>query len=211
MNKIKFVLGAGIVVLAGALWFLYRRYVNEAGALAKCNASQACVTNQNQANDVKMSIVSVAQSDSFYNIKAEYPQFEGADVAFNKKIVDTVNGQIAAFKKEAKDNFDARNATMPAGQAKLENPEQPFEFIASWTPAQFDTRYESFMIDVYYFSGGAHGIDQIFAFNYDLQNKKEITVADFLGSAANWINWRHWRGGRQHRNCNRMDCRLTLR
>jgi hypothetical protein len=136
-------------------------------------------------NVVRMSVVTISQTDDFYNIQAEYPQFEGADPGFNQKIADTVNGQINAFKKEAKDNFDARNSTLPAGQSSLANPAEPFDFIAAVTPAQYGPDYESFMIDIYYFSGGAHGIDQIFAFNYDLKNKKEIKITDFLGSAEN--------------------------
>ena len=73
---------------------------------------------------------------------------------------------------------------MPPGQAPLVNPEEPFDFIATPTLAQISPAYVSFIIDIYYFSGGAHGIDQIFAFNYDLKNKKEITITDFAGGQA---------------------------
>jgi len=149
-------------------------------------AKNVAIQNAMPANAVKMSVVTVAQSDNFYNIRAEYPQFNDADPGFNQKIAATVNNQIEAFKKEAKDNFDARNATLPDGQSPLANPAEPFEFVAAPTWAQFGPDYESFMIDVYYFSGGAHGIDQIFAFNYDLKNKKEIAIGDFLGSADNF-------------------------
>ena len=171
-----------VVILAAVLWSSYQNNAKSAGSSAK-----TAVTGIGPAispNVVPMSVVSVTQSDGFYNIQAEYPQFSGVDPAFNKKISSLINDQIKSFQKESKDNFDARNATMPAGQKPLKSPEQPFDFIASMTPAQFSPAYVSFMIDIYYFSGGANGIDQIFAFNYDLKNKKEISITDFAGSQA---------------------------
>lgn len=183
-NKIVFILAAGVIFLAALSAFLYSRYAKLLADADQAKNNQACsIASETQADGVRMSIVSISQSDGFYNIQAEYPQFEGADPAFNQKISSLINGEIENFKKEAKDNFDSRNATMPAGEPVLQSPEQPFDFIATWTPAQFNSRYLSFMIDVYYFSGGAHGADQISAFNYDLKNKKEITISDFLGSA----------------------------
>jgi len=37
-------------------------------------------------------------------------------------------------------------------------------------------------IKIYYFSGGAHGIEKIHAFNYDIIKKKKIRIKDFLDS-----------------------------
>jgi hypothetical protein len=178
-NKAVFVLLLAVAGLAIAAVYLYQKNAKLAQDLA-----QTIAQNQAPANGVKMAMVNVAQSDDFYNIRAEYPQIDSADPAFNQKIASTVNGLIDSFKKEAKENFDARNATMPAGQQKLQKPEQPFDFIAFWTPGQIGPRYASFIIDVYYFSGGAHGINRLFAFNYDLQNKKEVSIIDLIGGQA---------------------------
>jgi hypothetical protein len=183
-NKyINLFLALGVIGLAILSAVLYERYAELSAVVNRGNADQTCL-NAAQADTVRMSVVTVSQSDGFYNIKAEYPQFDCVDPVFNQKISGLVNGKIDSFKKEAKDNFDARNATMPAGQPAMQNPEQPFDFIATMTSAQLSPRYESFMIDIYYFSGGAHGIDQVYAFNYDLANKKEIAIGDFLGSPA---------------------------
>jgi len=70
------------------------------------------------------------QSDSFYNIRAEYPQFKEAGSAFNGKIKTLITERIDAFKQEAKDNWNARNATLGPGEEFLANPPQPFDFIA---------------------------------------------------------------------------------
>jgi hypothetical protein len=180
-NKNIFILVLAAAVLAGLSAFLCWQNGRVAVGPEGTDIEQVSSTVRN--GGVKMSVVSASQSDNFYNIQAEYPQFDDADPAFNQKIADLVKGQIENFKKEAKDNFDARNATMPEGEPILQEPEQPFDFIATWTQDRSGASYLSFVFDIYYFSGGAHGIDQIFAFNYDLENKKEITISDFLGSA----------------------------
>ncbi|MFA6376190.1 MAG: DUF4163 domain-containing protein [Candidatus Paceibacterota bacterium] len=183
-NKINLVLGAVAVALVAVVAVLGWQN-NELATIVKSGGGGTCPLGAAGMEGLRMNIVTVAHSDEFYNIKAEYPQFAGADAVFNGKIAAAVNGQIEAFKKEAKDNFDARNATLPAGQVAKPNPDEPFDFVAVWTPGQFGPRVASFMLDIYYFSGGAHGQDQIFAFNYDLQNQKEILMGDFLGGQAN--------------------------
>ncbi|MFA5747324.1 MAG: DUF3298 and DUF4163 domain-containing protein [Candidatus Paceibacterota bacterium] len=177
-NKNIFILASAVVALAGLAAFLY--WQNGRPETVPVHIEQPSSTVQTGGE--RMSVVPASQSDNFYSIQAEYPQFEDADPAFNQKIADLVKGQIENFKKEAKENFNARNATMPKGEPVLQEPEQPFDFIATWTQDQSSPGYLSFVFDIYYFSGGAHGIDQIFAFNYDLANKKEIIISDLLGS-----------------------------
>lgn len=141
-------------------------------------------TNNN--NSVSMSVASVNQSDSFFNIKAEYPQFNisGAEV-FNKKVADLINGRISDFKKNSQDNWTARRATATSDNPIPENPEQPFDFIETWKPAQLNNKYLSFYVDMYYFEGGAHGAEEIGAFNYDVAENKEIGIFDFVGGQEN--------------------------
>ena len=108
-NKITWFLALVVVILAAALWFSYHNVAKPA-----VNGAKPAATGIGPAispNTVPMSVVSVTQSDSFYDIQAEYPQFTGIDPAFNQKISSLVTSQIDSFKKEAKDNFDARNAT----------------------------------------------------------------------------------------------------
>lgn len=140
--------------------------------------------NTNNTSTVPMSVNSVNLLDSFFNIKAEYPQFQirGVD-ALNKKISDLIDNKIASFKKDSQDNWNARRATATPDNPVPENPEQPFDFIATWTPTQINDQYLSFYINIYNFTGGAHGAGEIDTFNYDIKNKKEITIMDFLGNS----------------------------
>ncbi len=134
-------------------------------------------------SSLPMNVQSVWKSDNFFHIEAEYPQFEMAATDFNQKISDLIAGKISNFEKESRDNWKARLKTLPAGEPVPENPETPFVFIASWQPTQLNNKYLSFVIKVYYFTGGAHGNEEIYAFNYDMAKKKEIHIDDFLGSS----------------------------
>ena len=133
-----------------------------------------------EENGLQVSVISISQTDSFYNIQVEYPQFEEVDAAFNKEISDLILGEIDSFKKEAKDNWNARNATLETPAA---NPPSPFDFIASWEPTQINKEYISFSVNIYYFVGGAHGVTEVDAFNYDVKKKADITINDFLGNS----------------------------
>jgi Deacetylase PdaC/Protein of unknown function (DUF3298) len=135
-----------------------------------------------------MSVLSVHQNDGFYNIQAEYPQFVSADDSFNKKISDLVTSEIETFKKDAKDNYEARRETAPAGSPLPETPDQPFDFIAEWQPSQINGDYISFVLNIYYFVGGAHGANEIHAFNYDVKKRKEITMLDFFNSSQDSLD-----------------------
>ena len=131
---------------------------------------------------LEMSVSSISQTDNFYNIQVEYPQFGNIAAAFNNHVSSLITGEIVTFKKNAKDNWDARIATTPPSQTIPENPAAPFDFIVNWKPIQLNQEYLSFVINIYYFSGGAHGLDEVYAFNYDIMQKKEITINDFLGN-----------------------------
>jgi hypothetical protein len=141
-----------------------------------------------EVQGASMSVASVHQKDAFYNIQAEYPQFASADADFSKSIADLINSKIETFKKEAKENYEARVATAPEESPLPETPTQPFDFIAEWKPAQINGDYISFVINLYYFVGGAHGANEIYAFNYDVKEQKQISILDFLNSSQDSLD-----------------------
>ncbi|GAF79280.1 unnamed protein product, partial [marine sediment metagenome] len=130
-------------------------------------------------SSLPVNIESIQESDSFLSVQAEYPQFQTADPNFNQEIATLISGKIDSFKKESLDNWKARLDTMPADEPVPKNPEQPFEFIVSWQAAQLNNEYLSLLIKIYYFTGGAHGNEEIQAFNYDIVKKKKIGIEDF--------------------------------
>ena len=134
-------------------------------------------------SSLPVTIQSIRESDSFFYVQAEYPEFETAGTDFNQEIAVLISDKIDGFKKESLDNWKSRLDTIPAGKPAPENPEQPFVFLASWQSAQLNTQYLSLVIKIYYFSGGAHGNEEIHTFNYDMLQKKKIRINDFFDSS----------------------------
>ena len=167
-----------IIIIAGvAVWLFGNK---------KPAGEENLITQEIEKNQggVLASTSTISQIDTFYNIKANYPQFTKVDPAFNQKIADLITGKIDTFKKDAKETWDARNATLLPGEEFSANPSEPFDFIADWEGMQINGKYISFVITMYYFSGGAHGINEASAFNYDVIKQKAISIGDFLGNSA---------------------------
>lgn len=133
-------------------------------------------------SSLPVNIESIQESDSFFSIHTEYPEFPAADPDFNQEIATLISGKIDSFKKESLDSWKARLDAMPGDKPVPKGPEQPFEFIASWDSAQLNNTYLSLLIKIYYFTGGAHGNEEIHAFNYDIVKKKKIGIEDFFVS-----------------------------
>jgi len=144
---------------------------------AKIDAQQLII------NSLPMNICSVIKSDKLFHIEVEYPQFETAATSFNQTIANLISNKVDGFKKESLDNWKTKLETLSPNQKVPSNPEVPFEFIASWQPTQLNNKYLSFVIKIYYFTGGAHGNEEIYAFNYGMLAKKEININDFLDSS----------------------------
>ena len=157
-------------------------------AFTVCNLSNSLLTHAAQKlpaeeNSLAMSISFIHQIDDFYEIQVEYPQFNGADNTFNQKVSGLITDKIETFKKEVRDNYEARRTTALPENPLPEIPDLPMPFICSWKPTQLNNHYLSFVIHLYYFTGGAHGVSEVYAFNYDLKKRKEITILDFLNTS----------------------------
>ena len=164
MKKKYLSLAAAILALASIVWFCgFREAPAEEGVL--------------------ISVKTISEKDGFFNIQAGYPQFTDVSASFNDKISDLIADRISLFKESSENNWNARKATALPGEIIPEVPEVPFDFIAEWKPVQINEKYLSFAIDIYYFSGGAHGTSETVTFNYDISQKKEITIEDFLGNS----------------------------
>ncbi len=162
-----------LILSVSAMWLL-----SIMGLLAgEANGKQPTVSS------LPVTIQSIRESDSFFYVQAEYPEFETAGTDFNQEIATLISGKINSFKEESRDNWKARLDTMPADKPLPKGPQQPFEFLASWDSAQLNNTYLSLVIKIYYFSGGAHGNEEIHAFNYDMVKKKKIEIKDFFDSA----------------------------
>lgn len=136
---------------------------------------------------VQVQTLSINQKDNTFDITAQYPQFSNINRSFNLKIENLVTNQIEEFKKNSQDNLQAFEDTATP-EEKKNNPWVPFVFDCGWAQTRIDDNYISFKLDVYSFAGGAHGINQTFAFNYNVKNQQEITIKDLLGNSQDNLN-----------------------
>ncbi|MCK9578400.1 DUF3298 and DUF4163 domain-containing protein [bacterium] len=127
-----------------------------------------------------ITVSTISQSDEIFNINAQYPQFSLVNPSFNKKISDLINTRLSEFKKSSQENLKAMKETITVGEPM---PDWKFYFKADWEPAQINKDYISVVVNVYSFSGGAHGDSEVYTFNYDLASKKEITFSNFIGDS----------------------------
>lgn len=152
------------------------------GITSKESSSESKPVFQNsyaQPEPSSLKVVSTYQDTPFYDINIEYPQFLALKGDFNSKISTVVNKRLEEFKKSATENWKARR---DMDESVSENPDTPFYFSIGWVPAQINDKYISLVLNAYSFSGGAHGDEEVFSFNYDLASNKEITITDIIGS-----------------------------
>lgn len=137
---------------------------------------------------LSIKVVSETQKDGFFDIQAEYPQFADPRLdPVNTAIADYVNGALAQFKKDSEENWRAREATLPTGTPKESNPAQPFFFGVTWQPDQLNAHYVSLVVKLNWYSGGAHGNDDLKTFNYDLEKGKVVALTDFFPNDPNYL------------------------
>ena len=100
--------------------------------------------------DVIVDQTTMQQTDEWFNINVEYPQFKNIDTGFNESISGLISGKIDMFKEAAKENWKARaDTSLPDGNI-TETPPAPFDFISEWESVTMDKKYISFVLNVFY-------------------------------------------------------------
>lgn len=139
-------------------------------------------TNTSNAS-LTIQVQKVQEQNKLYQVSAEYPQFSGAPNEFNKNIENYMQQSIAEYKKTVSENWQMRKAN----DSKLgEFPDQLWSYTGTWIPTQLNNKYISFLIKVDSFNGGANLNQDMKSFNYDLANKKEVSLTDLFG--ANYLS-----------------------
>jgi hypothetical protein len=140
---------------------------------------------------IPMNIVSIEEHASTSpTIAAEYPQFPSLPADFNADIGSSTNTRLTQFRQDISDNQTARNATSanPPGQPGAAIPPSAYSFLASWEPAQVNSRYVSFVERHDSYSGGTNENQDLVTFNYDMTANKPVTLNDLFGTHPNYLN-----------------------
>jgi len=131
--------------------------------------------NSITATRFPLTVISVKETGKKYAITGEYPIFSDELTVLNNTVEKSVKDHINEFIKIASTNWDDRVAM---AQSEKEKPQEPFQCMISWEPQQMNDRYISVVVRMYQYTGGANGEDIIMTFNYDVTQKKYVTLSD---------------------------------
>ena len=131
---------------------------------------------------LRVEVKNYSEKTDTLDIYVEYPQFPELPKAFNEKIKNTIVEAEEEFKKEALENEKMRNETRETSMPSAE-----YTFSTEWVPDQLNTDMVSFVIRAWYYTGGAHGGQTIYTFNYDLKKNKEIVLSELFPNSPDYL------------------------
>jgi len=174
-NQKIFIVGLFIflTILAFCIFLYYRLNI----------VSQDIQTTDNQ--DAQFAIEDKHITDEAKPLKSEvtYPSIKGSE-EFNQAVKKIIDEEVGNFKKIALENDQAVRETDPAGYAAYP---RTYELDISYEKATSDKNTISIVFQIYADTGGAHPNGYFRALTFDLQNNKNIILADIFKDQANYL------------------------
>jgi hypothetical protein len=125
-------------------------------------------------------MVDISEKTSLFTITGSYLQFPQADAGFNKNLVNIFQEEINLFKKDMTANNEYQGA--PSGNdelgAYIAQNGSPYSYDITHQVIQSNEKFISFITRFSGYTGGAHGFQNSIAINYDVVNKKMISITD---------------------------------
>ncbi|MCX6723613.1 MAG: DUF4163 domain-containing protein [Candidatus Staskawiczbacteria bacterium] len=118
-----------------------------------------------------------------FAIKIVYPQIAGLD-DFNQKAKAIVDKEINDFKTNSLANDEVVKKVDPTSYA---NYPREYALNIGYDKGKIDNNVASVVFNVYTFEGGAHGVSYFVALNYDVKNRKEITLVDLFPNQQDYL------------------------
>jgi hypothetical protein len=139
---------------------------------------QAC---ESSAPRVSIEQVKDADQADDWRIEVQYPVFSSSDPATDKSL-RVLNGQVAAYVSVLEDSLkiEAHEVFEGFKNDNLPRPEWVYEFGVRDSVFTANSGYISLRLSVYRYTGGAHGMTNYVAFNYDVEKQKMLTTAEIL-------------------------------
>lgn len=122
-------------------------------------------------------------SNKYMTWKLEIPQIKGLE---NRKVEQSINSEFAetviSFKKELL--AEAKKAYKEAKKSGY--PFHPYEAVTTYAVHYLNKNLLSLTIDLYSYTGGAHGNTVRLAFNYDLKTGKKLGYKDIFKECVDY-------------------------
>ena len=150
-------------------------FVFSLNALGAVDSSYDAVGGATESN----SMAAVEKAAVHCELKIDFPIFEDVP-ALNAIVSKTVKSQITSF-------WNDYYSVSPDDMAKSPTARN-FELVIGYDDIIRDGNYISFVLSVYEYMGGAHGLTQLVPVNYDIKTKKLVSLADVARSnSKNWL------------------------
>lgn len=113
------------------------------------------------------------EASSSPSVSAEYPQFPSLSLELNQTIRSVVLNRLQEFRKEA-----AESKIIPG---------KDFSFLARFEAVQANSSYVSLIIRFDSYTGGANENQDLQTFNYDVVDKKTLSLGDLFASGTDYL------------------------
>jgi hypothetical protein len=163
------------VIIAGGFLYYYRNSIPAENILNTLKPTQKTALT---LTDKKIS-----DNTKPFKIDIVYPEISGLD-SFNKTVSDAVNKEINDFKTNSLENDSAVKQVDPESYAKYP---REYDLNISYDKGEIDENVVSIILEVYAFTGGAHGSTNFYSFNYNPKTKTEIKLADLFSGQPNYL------------------------
>ncbi|MFA6322292.1 MAG: DUF3298 and DUF4163 domain-containing protein [Candidatus Buchananbacteria bacterium] len=130
-------------------------------------------------NNIQTTLVAseknLGETGKYFEIKALYPLFD--DQAIDQAIETFIQNQVAEFKK---------NAELNKNYPPVAESDAKFAFNVAYNYFLSD-KILSIKLEVYQYTGGAHGNTLVKTFNFSLADKKDLGLKDIFASDHDYL------------------------
>jgi len=132
--------------------------------------------------EIRLEVKNIRETDntSEWNIRIDRSVFSATEektekscVKFNDEVTGLINGIKAGFMEQTRESVAFLDSV---GEKQI----APYELIIKDTVFLADNRYISIRLLVYQFTGGAHGMTNFYAVNYDVPHQKFLQNKEIL-------------------------------
>lgn len=129
------------------------------------------------------------KENDYTTIAIEYPYITEASADFNTQILALVSARADEQLKDSEENWKARFETSTAQDPVPEIPakDDRFQMYGMFDVIQANDTYVSVLFKLGAFTGGAHGYEDLISYNYNVKEKKVVTLKDLFPNDRNYL------------------------
>jgi len=140
-------------------------------------------SSQSIGKTIRVDSKAIKKKTSYFNMDINIPVVKGLnDVKFEKQLNNDIENKILSFSnKLEKDGKEYEKLAKEKGF-----PVHPYELIVDYKVQYNKNNLLSYTMDVYYYTGGAHGMTERYACNIDNKTSKILQLQDLFKKNYNY-------------------------